>query len=92
MVRTERSIGDYDELMDPVRARRAAASGNQLGDPAKAARALLELVADPEPPAHLLLGSDAVRLVTAGRQAMDAEIGKWAELSRSTDLPEGAQL
>jgi hypothetical protein len=90
MVRTERSIGDYDELMDPVRARRAAAGGNQLGDPAKAARAVLALVADPEPPAHLLLGSDAVRLVTAGRQAMDAEIEKWAELSRSTGFPEVA--
>lgn len=92
MVRTERSIGDYDELMDPVRARRAAASGNQLGDPAQAARAVLELVADPEPPAHLLLGSDAVRLVTAGRRATDAEIEKWADLSRSTDFGEGAQL
>lgn len=37
MVRTERSIPDYDELMDPVRARRRAADGNQLGGPEKAA-------------------------------------------------------
>lgn len=92
MVRTERSIGDYDELMDPVRAHRRAADGNQLGDPEKAAAAILSVIDAAEPPAHLVLGSDALRLVRAGRAAVDAEIDKWADLSRSTDFAEGAQL
>jgi NAD(P)-dependent dehydrogenase (short-subunit alcohol dehydrogenase family) len=92
MVRTGRSIDDYDALMDPIRKARQAASGNQLGNPAAAAQAVLRLVDEPDPPAHLLLGSDAVRLVTAGRAAFDAEIAEWAALSRSTDFPAGAQL
>jgi hypothetical protein len=41
MIRTEGWIPDYDSLMDPVRAHRRAADGNQLGDPEKAAAAIL---------------------------------------------------
>ncbi|GAA3869792.1 oxidoreductase [Leifsonia kafniensis] len=92
MVRTARSIDDYDDLMDPIRANREAANGNQLGDPAKAAQAVLAVLDSDNPPAHLLLGSDALRLVTAGRAAFTAEIEQWSELSRSTDLVGGAQI
>jgi NAD(P)-dependent dehydrogenase (short-subunit alcohol dehydrogenase family) len=92
MVRTERSIADYDSLMDPIRANREAASGRQLGDPTKAAEAVLSVIESDAPPAHLVLGSDALRLVTAGRTVLDAEMETWSALSRSTDLPEGAQL
>jgi NAD(P)-dependent dehydrogenase (short-subunit alcohol dehydrogenase family) len=35
MVRTERSIADYDALFDPIREARQAVSGRQLGDPDK---------------------------------------------------------
>lgn len=92
MVRTERSITDYDELFTPVRAARQAASGNQLGNPAKAAEALLAVIDSPEPPAHLVLGSDALRLVAAGRSTVDREIEQWADLSRSTDFADGHQI
>ncbi|QKV97355.1 SDR family NAD(P)-dependent oxidoreductase [Streptomyces sp. NA02950] len=92
MVRAKRSISDYDQLFDPIRAARQAASGNQLGDPAKAAAAVLTVLDSPEPPAHLVLGSDALRLVTTGRAAVDEDIRTWEELSRSTDFPDGAQI
>lgn len=92
MVRTERSIADYDALMEPVRRNRQAADGNQLGDPAKAARVILDLIEDPNPPAHLVMGSDALRHVTTGRAAVDAEIAAWDSVSRSTDFPDGAQI
>ncbi|AQA03151.1 short-chain dehydrogenase/reductase [Mycobacterium sp. MS1601] len=92
MVRTERSIADYDDLMNPLRDNRIAASGNQLGNPAKAGQAILSVIDSPSPPAHLVLGSDALRLVTSGRAAVDREIADWSELSRSTDFPEGAQI
>jgi NAD(P)-dependent dehydrogenase (short-subunit alcohol dehydrogenase family) len=86
MVRTPRSIPDYDELFEPMRARREANSGRQLGDPAKAAAAILEVIAAPSPPAHLVLGSDALQLVATGRAAVDADISTWETLSRSTDF------
>jgi NAD(P)-dependent dehydrogenase (short-subunit alcohol dehydrogenase family) len=86
MVRTPRSIPDYDELFEPMRARREANSGHQIGDPHKAAAAILEVIAAPQPPAHLVLGSDALQLVAAGRAAVDADISTWESLSRSTDF------
>jgi NAD(P)-dependent dehydrogenase (short-subunit alcohol dehydrogenase family) len=92
MTRAQRSIPDYDELFDPIRRARQAASGNQLGDPAKAAQAVLAIVDADEPPAHLVLGSDALRLISAARSAFDEDIRKWETVSRSTDFPDGAQL
>lgn len=92
MVRTERSIPDYDEVMNPQREHRHAANGKQLGDPDKAADAVLSVVDSPAPPVHLVLGSDALRLVANGRKDVDEEIARWADLSRSTDFADGMQL
>jgi NAD(P)-dependent dehydrogenase (short-subunit alcohol dehydrogenase family) len=92
MTRAQRSIGDYDELFDPIRAARVKASGNQLGNPVKAADAVLAILDDVEPPAHLVLGSDALRLIGAARAAVDDDIRRWESLSRSTDFADGAQL
>ncbi|MBU9367385.1 oxidoreductase [Burkholderia multivorans] len=85
MVRTPRSIADYDGLFDPVRAARVARSGNQPGDPHKAARAILAVIAAEQPPAHLLLGSDALGLVTQRLSAWQDEIRAWEALTVSTD-------
>jgi NAD(P)-dependent dehydrogenase (short-subunit alcohol dehydrogenase family) len=86
MVRAERSIADYDTVMDPIRAARRAKSGSQPGDPAKAAQALLKLVATESPPVRLYLGADALKLVEDKIEAMKAEIAAWEEISRSTDF------
>lgn len=86
MVRAERSIADYDALMDPIRAARQAKSGQQAGDPAKAAQVLLDLVEQRDPPVHLLLGTDALALVRAKLGTMAAEITRWEGVSVSTDF------
>jgi NAD(P)-dependent dehydrogenase (short-subunit alcohol dehydrogenase family) len=86
MVRTERKIADYDEVFEPLRARRQGYSGKQAGDPAKAARAILTLVQSENPPAHLLLGPDAVKLVREKLSALTSEIERWEKLSLSTDF------
>lgn len=85
MVRTPRSIADYDTLFDPVRQARAEKSGRQLGDPQKAAQAILTVVGSATPPAHLLLGSDALGLVRDKLTALSADIDRWEALTRSTD-------
>lgn len=85
MQRTPRSISDYDASFDPVRKAREEKSGHQLGDPQKAARAMLMLIASPAPPAHLLLGSDAVALVRDKLQRTAESIEQWHALSCSTD-------
>jgi NAD(P)-dependent dehydrogenase (short-subunit alcohol dehydrogenase family) len=92
MVRAETTIADYEPIFAPIRAARLEANGNQLGDPTKAADAILTLIAMDDPPVHLLLGSDAVRLITEDRARMDAEIKAFEQLSRSTDFADGAQI
>ncbi|WP_267551456.1 oxidoreductase [Rhizobium rhizogenes] len=86
MVRSDRSISDYDELFDPIRKAREEKSGNQAGDPHKAAAAMLALVASENPPAHLLLGTDALNLVRGRIAAFSEEITTWEDLTRSTDF------
>ena len=85
MQRTPRSISDYDASFDPVRQAREEKHGRQLGDPQKAARAMLALIASPNPPSHLLLGSDAVALVRDKLQRTAERIEQWEALSCSTD-------
>lgn len=85
MVRSERRLADYDAVMDPIRAHRRARDGNQVGDPAKAALAMLAILEVEDPPAHLVLGTDALALVEAKLAHLHAGIDRWRALSRSTD-------
>lgn len=85
MVRTERSIADYNSLFDPIRAARQEKDGKQLGDPAKLAAAVLQLIASDAPPPQLLLGSDALHLVRERISRMEKEIAAWEEVTLSTD-------
>jgi hypothetical protein len=86
MVRAPRTIVDYDALIDPLRAAREGRSGKQLGDPAKAARAILKVVQTGNPPAHLLLGPDAVKAVRDKLAALEAEIADSEAISMSTNF------
>ena len=85
MVRTPRSIPDYDSLFDPIRKRREEKSGRQPGNPVKAARAMLSVIESDEPPSHLLLGSDALDLVREKLSSLSAEFDAWEGVTRSTD-------
>ncbi|GGG66572.1 short-chain dehydrogenase/reductase [Salipiger pallidus] len=85
MVRSERSIADYDSLFDPIRRARQEKDGAQLGDPAKLAEAVLGLVMSDTPPPQLLLGSDALGLVRKRLHAMLQEIDDWEAVTCSTD-------
>jgi NAD(P)-dependent dehydrogenase (short-subunit alcohol dehydrogenase family) len=86
MNRAPRAIEDYDALMNPIRAKRLAMSGNQLGDPAKLGAAVVKLVNSDDPPAHLLLGSDAIKLVGQKLNDLRAEYDAWRDVSVSTDF------
>ena len=85
MARTPRSIPDYDAIFDPIRRAREEKSGKQLGDPVKAACAMLAAIDSDRPPAHLLLGSDALDLVRGKLSALAQEIQQWEAVTVSTD-------
>lgn len=92
MSRAAQTVDDYDELFTPIREARQRASGNQLGNPSRAGDAVVHIASVEQPPAHLVLGSDALRLVTAARTTVDEDIRAWETLSRTTDFAGGAAL
>jgi short-subunit dehydrogenase len=92
MTRTERTISDYDKLMDPVRQARQNKSGKQPGDPAKAAQVLLQIIEAPNSPTHLLLGDDALKFVREKLQSLNAEFAAWENVTRSTGYKDAAPL
>ena len=85
---TSTVLDDYAETVGPRRKENDTVHGTQPGDPAKAAQAIITAVTAAEPPALLLLGTDAL---SAARDIADrrrAELEEWAELSASTDIDE----
>ncbi|QEH43228.1 oxidoreductase [Chitinophaga sp. XS-30] len=57
-----------------------------LGNPDKAAQVIIDLVEHPEPPVHLVLGSDAVAILEVVDADRKAEFEKWKSISISTDF------
>ena len=86
MVRAPQAIDDYDALMKPIRERRLQMSGHQIGDPEKLGKAVLKLADVEEPPTHLLLGSDAPRLLEEKLAAQHVELDAWKSVTLSTDF------
>lgn len=56
-----------------------------MGDPAKAAQVLIDLVNHPEPPIHLILGSEAASILQEADARRKAEFETWLPVSVSTD-------
>ncbi len=86
MVRTERRIADYDTIFDPIRAARKARSGQQPGDPEKAGKVIADFLTVADPPAHLLLGPDALDHVRKELAGLGAEFARWETVTKSTDF------
>ncbi|QEC42887.1 SDR family NAD(P)-dependent oxidoreductase [Pseudobacter ginsenosidimutans] len=59
-----------------------------VGDPVKAANVLVELAIHPEPPVHLILGSEALGILKSANATRDAEMEKWKDVTVSTDHDE----
>ena len=79
-------IDDYADTAGKRRKEHDTVHGTQPGDPAKAAKAIIAAVEADEPPAFLLLGTDALdtfRRLTAAR--LDT-ISRWEHLTTSTDI------
>lgn len=79
---------DYADTVGRVNAFRREVDSKQQGDPERAARAILDVVGLPDPPLHLLLGSDALAHAEEASAIRAAEAHQWAEVSRSTDFPD----
>ncbi len=59
--------------------------GNEISDPARVAQLILRLADSDNLPAHLLIGSDAVKFAAQAEVTRAAEADRWREASISTD-------
>ncbi len=60
--------------------------GKQQGDPEKAAEVIIGVAEHPNPPVHLVLGSDAYQLAIEKIKTFTAELEEWKAISYSTDF------
>jgi NAD(P)-dependent dehydrogenase (short-subunit alcohol dehydrogenase family) len=79
-------IDDYAETAGKRRKEHDTVHGTQPGDPAKAAQAIISAVESDEPPAFLLLGTDALNTFRRLAEARLDSIKRWEHLSTSTDI------
>lgn len=56
-----------------------------VGDPEKAAKVMVDLASNPNPPVHLVLGSEAIGILQNADQIRTEEMEKWMNVSLSTD-------
>jgi NAD(P)-dependent dehydrogenase (short-subunit alcohol dehydrogenase family) len=80
------AIADYAETAGKRRKENDTVHGTQPGDPAKGAGAIIAAITSAQPPALLLLGTDAVQSAQAVLDAQRAEADAWKDLSTGTDL------
>jgi NAD(P)-dependent dehydrogenase (short-subunit alcohol dehydrogenase family) len=66
--------------------------GKENSDPVKVAQVVVRLAASDHLPAHLLLGSDAIRYAAEAEAKRAAEGERWREISASTDFNAAAAL
>jgi NAD(P)-dependent dehydrogenase (short-subunit alcohol dehydrogenase family) len=75
----EPSVGAVIKALEPL-------WGQENSDPSKVAQVILRLATCDRLPAHLLLGSDAVRYAGEAEAARAADAERWREISVSTDI------
>ncbi len=85
-------LADYEPSVGQIVTMLAGHTGNEASSPERVAQVLLRLAQHPAPPAHLLLGSDALHFFGQidGQRAEEARV--WREVSLSTDIAAAGPL
>lgn len=85
-------VEGYETTVDARVTAFKSGSFKPTGDPDKAAKVMIDIVNNPEPPLHLLLGSDAVAIVKYSEAAKLRELEKWEATSISTDADDAVNF
>ena len=80
-------ITDYAATAGAVRRQMRELSGNEPGDPVRAARAIIQAVEATNPPLHLLLGKDALRMAHEKLNVLRRDFDAWENVTVGADFP-----
>jgi NAD(P)-dependent dehydrogenase (short-subunit alcohol dehydrogenase family) len=89
---TPELLPDYEPSVGAVANALKSYWGKEISDPAKVAQVVLRLASSDHLPAHLLIGSDAVRFAAEAEKTRAAEGAQWRDLSLSTDVASATAL
>jgi NAD(P)-dependent dehydrogenase (short-subunit alcohol dehydrogenase family) len=84
-VESRHAIADYADTVGQRRLRAVLLDGKQPGDPKKLASGILQIAHTPNPPLHLLMGSDCVAFYQNNVEKTNKDVADWLSLSNSTD-------
>src|SRR6266481_6290666 len=79
-------LPDYEPSVGAVVDALKSYWGQEISDPEKVAQVILRLATSNRLPAHLLIGSDAVRFAAEAEATRAAEGAQWRDVSLSTDM------
>jgi NAD(P)-dependent dehydrogenase (short-subunit alcohol dehydrogenase family) len=79
------AVEGYERTVDSIKDFLTSGKFIPIGDPDKAAMVMIDLVSHPQPPIHLVLGSEAVGILRTADVDRKAEFEKWVSVSVSTD-------
>jgi NAD(P)-dependent dehydrogenase (short-subunit alcohol dehydrogenase family) len=89
---TPELLPDYEASVGAVAKALKPLWGHENSDPAKVAQVVLRLAGSERLPAHLLLGSDAVRYAGEAEAVRAADAERWREISVATDFSASGSL
>src|SRR5712672_186368 len=89
---TPELLADYEPSVGVVANALKSYWGKEVSDPVKVAQVVLRLAASDSLPAHLLIGSDAVRFAAEAEKTRAAEGAQWREVSLSTNVEAATAL
>ncbi|BAV07338.1 Short-chain dehydrogenase [Filimonas lacunae] len=78
-------VEGYEQSIGVVKNFLSSGTFVPVGDPAKAAKVMVELANHPQPPVHLVLGSEAAGILEKADEARKAEFLEWLPVTLSTD-------
>jgi NAD(P)-dependent dehydrogenase (short-subunit alcohol dehydrogenase family) len=79
-------LPDYEPSVGAIVKALQSQWGKENSRPARVAQVILRLAVSDHLPAHLLIGSDAVRYAGEAQAARSADAEQWREISVSTDF------
>src|SRR5258707_9472432 len=89
---TPELLPDYEPSVGAVAKALKSYWGKEISDPAKVAQVVLRLASSDRLPAHLLIGSDAVRFAAEAEETRAAEDAQWRDGSLATDMASATGL
>lgn len=85
-------VEGYDTTVEATKEFLSSGKFVPIGDPQKAAKAIVDLADHPNPPSHLVLGSEAAGILRKADAERKAEFENWISVSLSTDHDDASRF